>query len=319
MITLKKLAELANVSVSTVSRALNDGFDIAPETRESIVRLARENGYFSEKKRIRTENRQKNHFQIAILCPEINSEFYSAFVAKLASAFRAKDCSCIIYHSAFDRTTMDELFAVCNDRSDIDAIISLGVIPHLPKTLSIPLITANNGDQSGSRLQYDTLGAYRDILAAAQTAGLTRLAFAGEPLTTGKGEELATHAMAAGFAIERFCAKGRFDAAGREAATYFAACETRPELIICAYDEIACGLIDGLKQTGLRVPEDIKVIGWNDISTARYCFGGLTSVHYDLDLVIPQLITDLLQDKKSGTVSNKSYLVPAKLIRRKTF
>lgn len=319
MITLKKLAELANVSVSTVSRALNDCFDIAPATRETILRLARENGYFLEKKRIRTENRQKTRFQIAILCPEINSEFYSALSAKLASAFQAENCNCMIYHSAFDPAVMEELFEACNDRLDIDAIISLGNISHLPESPSVPLVTSHTTGAKTSHLHYDTHGALQDIIAAVRDEGLTHLAFAGEPLAVSKGEAFASLAKAQGFTVEQFCAKGRFDIAGHEAAEYFAALPTRPALILCAYDEIACGLIEGLKEVGLRVPEDIRVIGWNDILTARYCFGGLTTVHYDLDRVVPQLIADLLRDKKNGTFSSKVYHVPAKLIRRRTF
>ena len=50
---LKKVAELAHMSVSTVSRALNDSFDVAPETREYILKIAEESGYFNQKKHIK--------------------------------------------------------------------------------------------------------------------------------------------------------------------------------------------------------------------------------------------------------------------------
>ncbi len=319
MITLKKLAELANVSVSTVSRALNDGFDVSPETRNRVLQLARESGYFLEKKRVKTENRQKNHFQIAILCPEINSEFYSVVAAKLISALHKENCNCILYHSGFDPSLMSELFINCVDSSDIDAIIALGNIPSLPIPPSIPLISTNSEHPHASHIYYDIQNIFIAITNAAKEKGISKIAFVNEPLTKSKGELFKNHADSCGFCVEQFCADGRFDTAGQEAAEYFLNQKHLPELFICAYDEIACGLIDTLQNGGVKVPDDVKVIGWNDTFAAHYCFGGLTTVRYEIDKVISRICADLLQDRKDKTFSPKTYHVSSSFIRRNTF
>ena len=73
MSTLKKISEVAKCSISTVSRALNNCNDVSEETRENILRIANDLGYFQRKKQIKLENRKKNRFNIAILCPELES------------------------------------------------------------------------------------------------------------------------------------------------------------------------------------------------------------------------------------------------------
>ena len=89
--------------------------------------------------------------------------------------------------------------------------------------------------------------------------------------------------------------------------------------MVCAYDEIAYGVIDTLLKSEIKVPEEVGVIGWNDIPSSKYCFGGLTTVSYENDLVVKNIVKDIIHAKKSGIIYPRHYLSPAKLVRRNTF
>lgn len=318
MITLKKIADLANVSVSTVSRALNNAYDVAPDTRDEILKIAKENGYFSEKKRIKNENRKKSRFQIAIICPEINSDFYSIFASKLVNEFQKNNCNCIIYNSFFDKTTITKLLEECIDNAQIDAVISLShtiEFPHHPHT---PVIMAGTIEKTSS-IRFSTIDAFEQITDAIISEGIKKVAFISEPLTTGKCREFSIFAAEHGIEVEPFIAGSRFDSAGKEAAKHFIKRNDIPNLLVCAYDEIAYGVIDTLLKSEIKVPEEVGVIGWNDIPNSKYCFGGLTTVSYENDLVVKNIVKDIIHAKKSGIINPRHYLSPAKLVRRNTF
>lgn len=70
--TLSKLAKLANVAVSTASKAFSMSGDINEQTREEIFRIARENGCFKK-----FFNAKYPKFVAAVICPEVNSRHYS--------------------------------------------------------------------------------------------------------------------------------------------------------------------------------------------------------------------------------------------------
>ena len=128
MSTLKKIAGVAGCSMSTVSRALNNCHDVSTETRERILEIAKDLGYFQRKKNIKKENRRKNEFNIAIICPELESDYYAKLVVCFSKHLSKNNHRTIIYNYAFDNKEQDRLIEMCRDACNIDGIISLGQI-----------------------------------------------------------------------------------------------------------------------------------------------------------------------------------------------
>ena len=92
----------------------------------------------------------------------------------------------------------------------------------------------------------------------------------------------------------------------------------RPTAIMCAYDTIAFGAIDAIKQHGLRVPEDFSIIGMNDVRTAVYSGIGLTTVREVPDEVF-SMMTDLLCKRMDGSnVPRQAVTVHGELIKRQS-
>ena len=94
MTTLKDIALSANVTISTVSRALKNNTEIKKETRDKIFQIAREMNYIP--------NRNVNNFSshnmntIGVICPEIKSNFYGNIVNALGDAIKSAGYSMIV-------------------------------------------------------------------------------------------------------------------------------------------------------------------------------------------------------------------------------
>lgn len=303
--TLKDIAALANVSVSTVSKALSDSFDISAETRQEILEIAARAGYFSQKKVIKSQNRSGHDLRIALICPEIISIHYAGIITAMTAELTKRGCKSIIFLSNFDQEHTAEVLQNCINDTGIAAVISLSYLPQLPETACTPLLLFQNNSQY-SYIEMSVIAGITCAVDHLRARGHTRIGFAGETLTSGKLRDFRTVMQQRGLEVDKqavFISAQRFEAAGREAADWFlSAGAAMPTAIVCGYDEIACGLIDTFEKNGIAVPRDVSVIGINNIPLSDYCFGGLTTVDLIEEDALCTAIADLL-----GDVSRKRY------------
>jgi DNA-binding LacI/PurR family transcriptional regulator len=104
-VTLKELSRLSGFSVSTVSKALNNKFDISPDTRKAIQKIAVQHNYVPNNYAVAL--RKKETKAIAIIIPQINTPFYSCFVytiEKVASKFGYR----IVLFQTFEEATREK-------------------------------------------------------------------------------------------------------------------------------------------------------------------------------------------------------------------
>lgn len=298
--TLKAIAELAHVSVSTVSKALSDSYDISPETRALVLEIATRSGYFTDKKATRMQNSSLREPTVAIICPEIISIHYSHITTVLSDTLAARGAKSILYLSGFSEKTVKRIFDDCLNDPHIAAIISLTAVrPHIPSDNNTPvLLIENTASHSSVRMQMDEgIALAVDHLRA---GGHTHIGFVGESLIAGKLAIFRQVMSARRLFVDEndvFIGAQRFEAAGKEAAQRFLGkAGEKPTAVICGYDELACGFLDALQKNGMTAPKDISVIGINNIPLSEYCFGGLTTVDLIDTAVLSRAIDDLLDD-----------------------
>lgn len=94
--------------------------------------------------------------------------------------------------------------------------------------------------------------------------------------------------------------------------------EERPTAVFVASDKMAIGAIDAIKDAGLRVPEDISIIGFDDIELAQYVTPKLTTVKQDGELIGKTAIDLLVKEIDSKTKINENVIVPVELIKRES-
>ena len=102
--TMRELAVLANVSVSTVSKAFHDAEDVSDETKKLIFDTAKQYGCFGKYYRGRFEKKV-----IAIICPELNSAYYNVFVRLLQNVIEKNNSIAVISSDHFSKENQEEL------------------------------------------------------------------------------------------------------------------------------------------------------------------------------------------------------------------
>ena len=319
MSTHKKIAQLAGVSLSTVSKALSGSAEISATTREKIIQIAEETGYFKKKNQRKLEYSKHRTLNIALICPEIISIHYSTTLTTIKNEIEKRGGTTFIYTSDFNQDKIANIIKQLTLSGFID-----GIIISDPKTFvydtSLPIVLISSKDNA----PYDTVGVsmkdfFYNMVLYLKNNGHKDIGFAGELRTKTSEEEFR-------FAMDRlnlkvnenfiYISEKRFEDAGIEMADSIIKQNSKPTAVITAYAEIGLGLIHELINKGISVPDDISVIARNNIPSCEYAQVPLTC--FDLfDQEVALAATELLYDKIfKNTNAVKHVVINYQLIER---
>ena len=316
--TLTQLAKLAGVTQSTVSKAFAGNPRISDETRERIFKLAKEHGCF--------DKYNKNPFQkktVAVICPEINSEIYSSIINCLMNHIHERGALMLVAQTQFDPTLEKEFFTYFAFHCKADAIIL--VEPRAEHTNQTLLPAVSIGSQNCKEIDtvcYSINQAMLDIISRLKALGHTKIGFAGETLTDSK-EKLFTE-ITNSLAIPSNDtsiknSKKRFEEAGRDCVSQWLAEGTLPTAIVTAYDYIAIGVIKELLQHGYKVPEDVSVVGIDDITLSSFLETTLSSVKYPRDYLCSEAVSLIFKKIDNQHYRSRHVIeIPAEFIPRES-
>jgi len=121
-ITLKQISRLSGFSISTVSKALNNKFDISPKTRETIISIANKHNYVPNNYAVAL--RKKKTQTIAVIVPQINNSFYSCFIHHIEKVAYQYEYRIILFQSFAKEDKEKECLQKISDGS-VDGVIIL--------------------------------------------------------------------------------------------------------------------------------------------------------------------------------------------------
>lgn len=279
--THKKIAELAHVSVSTVSKALSGSAEVSKEVAEQICRIAMEIGYFEEKNRRSKTYRKNTALNIAVIVPEIISVTYSESVSLIKEEIEKKGGVVSVYVFDFDLKKLDSIMEMIMVKGFADGIISFHS-PGIMTKPSIPVLCIGKT----KNIYYSTITGnaekyFEDIIHYLMDMGHTKIGYAGEPKTEAKLNAYTDIIRNAGLKEYVYVSEKRFGDAGKDTAMMYLESDDRPTAVICAYDEIAIAFMDELAIKGVKIPDDVSVIGINNVPACGYCTPKLTTVSTD--------------------------------------
>ncbi len=280
MMNLTTLASLAGVSVSTVSKAFSGSAEISEETRERIFALAKKHGCY--------DRYNKNKFSkkvIAVLVPELKSSFYSATVTMLYEEIMRAGGVMICSSYDFMEERKVELYHYFGSYCKADGILIVDSCRKLKNPQHIPTIALFSNRCVHPDI--DIIPAYMDHAIEAAILHLKEnghkdIGFVGERNTKHKVEMFQEAMRHAGLPLQNRRIKTsdrRFEEAGTHAVEEWLSEGELPTAILAAYDNIAIGVIKALTGHGIRVPEEVSVIGMDDISVAPYLETSLSTIH----------------------------------------
>jgi len=314
MLTLSKIAGLANVSVSTASKAFSMSPEVSEQTREMIFDIARENGCFKK-----FFNAKYPKLVIAVICPEFESRYYTTMLSRLQIALERKGCEICVATTQFSTERGRELMEYYSRYASVDGIIVIDGSKYSEISLDIPTVflgwTAANA-VCVNMSRKDAVAAAVDYLV---DSGVRDIGFLGEKLTSSKQKavcEALTERL--GSYNENYIAVGeRFFDGGYATTLNMIKMNRLPRALICGYDYLAIGAIRCLLDNGYRVPEDVAVIGMDDIHEAKYLNPPLSSISSNVEAACDAAAYTLL-DMLMGKPYERNTVIPATLHLRES-
>lgn len=304
---LEDLAKMAGVSISTVSRALNDHPLISLQTKKKIWALAREHNYpFRSTMPAAPVGSEGS---IVVVTPHMQGRplplshpFFLELLASIGEAARARDCDFTVSHTA--PRNFDDLLSVTT-MSRANGVIFLGQAM-LHDEFNRLADTDSNFVVWGAHLpgqKYRSVGSDNGLGGRRATLHLTRLgrkavAFVGssdpEAMQRRQGyiEALAAHGLEPDPALDI-----RVDFGFESAETALRKLLARGHNIdgvVASSDLIALGAIRALRKAGRAVPKDVSVVGYDDMLLARLSTPALTTIQQDTHEAGRRLVSQIM-------------------------
>lgn len=319
MMTLSKIAKLANVSVSTASKAFSGSTEVNEETRQMIFRIAKEQGVFKK-----FYNAKYQKLVIAVIAPEFRSVHYARYLSYIQVCLQKKDCELCVSSTDFSPKREAELIEYYYKNADVDGIIVIDSEHKVkPEKVEIPVVYINMADAAEGVcfVRKNTAAAIEKSIAYLLEKGVQDIGFIGEALTVRKLRMFRETLLKYGITPREdfiITANGRFARGGYEAMETLFAKGRLPRAIICGYDYMAIGAIRCIYDRGLSVPEDVAILGMDDITEAEFLNPPLASISPCMPEICHAAV-DMILRRIDGDRSNCQQTVDAVLRLRKSF
>lgn len=328
------IAYLAGVSQSTVSRALRNSPLVNEETRKKVQEIARELNYKVDKNASNLRSQQSD--TIALLLFEDPTDDDSAinpfFLSMLGSITRACANKGYDLLVSFQQASND-WHADFEDSNKADGLILLGYGDYVDFEEKLIQLTeqethfvrwgAEVKDLPITAIGSDNFNGGLEATRHLINKGRHNIAFLGSASSHAPEffDRYKGHCAALTEQNFKINKRLQFNALYTEEAGYAAACELLAsnvsfDAIFAACDLIAIGAMRALKEKGLNIPEDVAIVGFDDIASASFTSPPLTTMKQDTKLAGELLVESLLESINGGTV--KTTLIPPQLIIRES-
>ncbi len=317
MATITDVAKAAGVSTATISRVINNTGFVKDETRNRVLRVISELGYYPN---AIGQNLRLNKTNVTmVIVPEITNPFIAEVVRSIESKARAHGYSVILHEYLHDGTSADDMERFISSRR-IDGMIFLTAEAKLKEFERIsercPTVLACEyvDHLDIPSVSIDNIAAVIDAMRYLISLGHEKILFLnGEPDNISCRDRLRGYRISleqAGIdfdqklVVECACAStSAYEVMTRalEGAEDFSA-------VLCGSDVIAIGVMKAIHDRGLDIPGDISVIGFDDIEFSSFVQPALTTV-YQPAAEIGQLAMQMMLDLYAG----KSIEYPVKM------
>ncbi|MFQ6067726.1 MAG: LacI family DNA-binding transcriptional regulator [bacterium] len=329
--TLKDIAQMAKVSVNTVSKVINHKPGVSQETRDTILKIAEDVGYFPNI--LARSLRLSETKTIGVVMPDCSNPFFACVVKGIQDGAREAGYSIVLYNteenSGFEQEAIDLLLSL--------RVAGLLITPTLKKPdyilklkqLRIPFILLDRhfeeiatnyvitDNMTGGFIATQRLidrghqkiafinGSYQNSTAKARFRGYQKALEENKIVFNDSLVDWGNVNMEDGYnAMRRILAK------------------ERPPLGVLSYcDYVAMGAGKAVRDKNLRIPEDVSLVGYDDIDFARYLDVPLTTVCQpkdDLGKKGVEILIDIIEGKLSNEEEFQRLLLQPRLVIRKS-
>jgi LacI family transcriptional regulator len=302
--TIRDVARRAQLSVATVSRALNGFENVSEQARERIAAAVEELGYVPHAG-ARSLSLARNN-AIGVVLPDLHGEFFSEIVRGMDR--EASRRGYLLLLSNLHAGGAQAAQALRAMRGRVDGLVVMA--PHLPAhelgtalPKGLPSILINTREDSGQHpsIHLDNAGGVRAVVDHLASLGRKRLVHIAGPATNidAQERESAFRAAVSDHGLSGVVVVGDFEMESGEAAIRELLKQgTKFDAIFAANDNMAIGALEALRSAGKTVPADVAVVGFDDIPLARHL--GITTVRVRIaelgERAIQRLVDGFVKD-----------------------
>lgn len=288
-VTIKDVARAANVSVASVSRALNNHPSVTEDTRQLVLATARSLRYIphSGARSLSTSRTDT----IGVVLPDLYGEFFSELIRGIDGAARSRGLHLLVSSSHGDAGEAAAALRSMSGR--VDGIIIMSpyvdasfVADNLPGVLPVVLLNTHDAAHGYSSLAVDNYGGAAAMVQHLVELGHRRIMMIAGPANNFEAEErlrgfreTMTRLLPAFDPRELSVIRGAFtEESGYRAGQQMQALKRLPDAVFAANDMMAIGCLFALGEAGVQVPRDLALVGFDDIPMARFISPPLTTV-----------------------------------------
>ncbi|NOQ39809.1 MAG: substrate-binding domain-containing protein [Anaerolineales bacterium] len=332
-VTIKDIAKVADVSHSTVSRALRDHPTIALETITRIKIIAADMGYVPSA--VARGLKTKRSQALGVIVNRIDDPFFSEILQGIEDVLQEAGYSLFVAASNRDPSREKTIVQAMRERQ-VDGVIVCTTqfgdeyrsqLEHF----GFPIVAIGNLEGTDYKwlVYHDDFDGSVQITKHLIKLGHRKIAYLGntraERTTRGRLESFMQEMTTANLPIPDeyiyHCPNGRPEG-GEIGAKHCLGLDDPPTAIICFNDMMAIGVVKALREAGLQVPGDCSVVGFDDISIAAYTYPSLTTLKqpkYQLGYEAAQMMYKVLQSQSEiSSAQGQTLMLRGELVIRET-
>lgn len=327
MSTMKDVARLAGVSTSTVSHVINNNRFVSDGVREKVEQAIRHLNY-APSALARSLKINQTH-TIGMLLTTSSNPFYAEVVRGVEESCYQRGYSLILCNTAGDEERMNRSLETLMQKR-VDGLLMMCTESHLPSAdilnryPSIPTVMMDWApfEGRGDIIQDNALLGGELATQHLIDCGYTRIACIAGPQDKTPArmrlEGYRTAMTKSGLEIlPGYVVNGDFEfQGGYNGMVELLALETPPEAVFTSNDAMAVGVYHALYQAGMRIPQQMAVMGYDDIELARYLTPPLSTIHQPKDALGELAIDTLIHRLSDPDASQQTLVLTPELVVR---
>jgi len=316
MATLRDVAVAAGVSPATASRALSAPDTVSTARRHRVIEAAERLGYQPNRSAQALASGQSGH--VGLVLPDLANPSFAAIAKGVQAQARGSRNSVLIADTDEDARAEREI--VRDLQANVDGLVLCS--PRMPEeqirecAAAGPLVLVNREVEGLPSVTFDSAAGVTQALQHLRALGHRHVAYVGGP-TSSWSDAHRRRALGSVEGVEVTDVGSHRPVHQGGVAAADLALETGATAILCYNDLIALGVMSRLRARGVTVPDDISVVGFDDIGAASYVSPMLTTVAIPLTRAGHEATTMLEQLRSDGTDGHPVRL-PVELVVRES-
>jgi LacI family transcriptional regulator len=322
-VTIKDVAREANVSIATVSRALNGHSNVTEPMREKILAIAARLRYMPHGAARSLSTRRTQ--TIGAILPDLYGEFFSELIRGMDLAARESGLHLLVSSS---HGSADETAAALRALSGrVDGLLIMS--PHADATLlannlplATPTVLMNTRSEGDEYVDFaiDNYGGACRMIEHLVSQGHRRIAMIAGPTDNFDADErLRGYRDALARSVpgsEALVLEGDFsEKSGYTAGSAIARMPRLPDAVFAANDMMALGCLFALNEAGLKIPDDIALAGFDDIPMARFVSPPLTTMRVNIAELGERAARALIAQLSDQPIPERGTSAPELIVR----